>query len=48
MRLGARPLRANTDGMETVLWIGLGVYIIVGLVLGIMALVTMVRNAGRR
>jgi hypothetical protein len=33
--------------METILWIGLLTYIGVGLLLGILGLITMVRNAGK-
>jgi hypothetical protein len=34
--------------METMLWIGLGSFFFVGLVLGVLALVTMIRGAGHR
>jgi hypothetical protein len=34
--------------MELFLWIGLIVFVAVGLALGLLALITMVRNAGHR
>lgn len=33
--------------METILWIGLGSYVVVGVVLLLAGLITMLRNAGR-
>lgn len=34
--------------METMLWIGLGSFFAVGLGLGALALITMIKNAGHR
>jgi len=44
----AGQVRANTGLMEQILWIGLISYLVVGVGLGTLALLAMVRNAGRR
>lgn len=47
-RVDAGRDQANTGGMELYLWIGLISFVLVGLALGVLGLITMVRNAGHR